>query len=225
MSASNLVVGSDGSHLISDGLVWNTADQTITAICNKAILLPQFKAAATVRAEQFVVFQAVSLALSTMTASGFDEFKGAIGPTLMELNDRMAAMGAASPFEVSVAGISEQHGPSGFRITTLQAGGEHLESWRVIDMPRGFNPCPCNTEADEQEIRVALAAAPRNLESHAIAALKTQRDIASRDFAEGRTPCWVGGFAQLTTITTNGISTRIIHRWPNDVVGAKLVSR
>jgi hypothetical protein len=54
----------------------------------------------------------------------------------MELNNRMAAMGAASPFEVSVARISEQHGPSGFRITTLQAGGEHLEPWRVIDMPR-----------------------------------------------------------------------------------------
>lgn len=224
MSAGNIVVGSDGAHLISDALVWNVEDQTITALCNKAILLPQFQAAATIRAEQFVVFQAVSLVLSTMAASGFDEFKGAIGPTLMELNDRMAAMGAASPFEVSVAGISEQHGPSGFRITTLQAGDEHLEPWRVIDMPRGFNPCPCNTEADEQEIRVALAAAPRNLESHAIAALKTQRDIASRDFAEGRTPCWVGGFAQLTTIATNGISTRIIHRWPNDVVGARLVA-
>jgi hypothetical protein len=98
--------------------------------------LPQFKAAATIRAEQFVVFQAVSLALSTMPIANFDEFKQAVGPTLMELNNRMAAMGAASPFEVSVARISEQHGPSGFRITTLQAGGEHLEPWRVIDMPR-----------------------------------------------------------------------------------------
>lgn len=225
MSAANLIVASDGAHLISDALVWSTADQTITAICNKAVLLPQFKAAATVRAEQFVVFQAVSLALSTMPIGDFDQFKQAVGPTLMELNDRMAAMGAASPFEVSVAGISEQRGPSGFRITTLQAGGEHLDAGRVIDMPRGFNPCPCNSEADEQEIRVALAAAPRNLESHAIAALKTQRDFASRDFAEGRTPCWAGGFAQLTTIATSGISTRIIHRWPNDVVGAKLVSR
>lgn len=170
MSASNLVVGSDGAHLISDGLVWNTADQTITAICNKAILLPHFKAAATVRAEQFVVFQAVSLALSTMSASGFDDFKQTIGPTLRELNDRMSAMGAASSFEVSVAGISEQHGPSGFRMTTLQGHGGHLEPWRVIDFPRGFNPCPCNTEADEQEIRATIEKAPASLEAHAIAA-------------------------------------------------------
>ncbi|WP_439360713.1 hypothetical protein [Bradyrhizobium sp. DASA03007] len=133
--------------------------------------MPQFRAAATIRAEQFVVFQAVGLTLSTMTASGFDEFKQAVGPTLLELNDRMAAVGAASPFEVSVAGISEQHGPSGFRITTVQAGGEHLDPWQVIDMPRGFNPCPCNTEENEQEIQAALTTAPATLEAHAIAAL------------------------------------------------------
>lgn len=220
MSAANVVIASDGAHLMSDALVWNAADQTITAICNKAILLPQFRAAATIRAEAFVVFQAVGLALSTMTASSFDEFRSAIGQTLIELNDRLAAMGAASPFDVSVAGISEQHGPSGFRITTLQAGGEHLQPWQIVDMPRGFNPCPCNSEADEQEIRAALAAAPATLEGHAIAALKKQRDIARRDLAEGKTPCWVGGYAQLTTIAASGISTRIIHSWPDDKVGA-----
>lgn len=224
MSAGNLIVASDGAHLISDALVWNTADQTILAITPKVIMLPQFLAAATIRAEQFVVFQAVGLALSTMTASGFDEFKQAIGPTLKDLNDRMAAMGAASPFEVSVAGISEQQGPSGFRITTLAGGSEHLESWRAVEMPRGFNPCPCNTEADEQEIRAALATAPASLEGHAIAALKTQREIAQRDYAAGRTPCWVGGFAQLTTIAAGGISTRIIHRWHEDVVGSRLAA-
>ncbi|OSJ33180.1 hypothetical protein BSZ19_16175 [Bradyrhizobium japonicum] len=224
MSAANIIVASDGAHLVSDSLVWSTADQTITAICNKAILLPQVNAAATIRAEAFVVFQAVSLALSTMTASGFDEFKQTIGPTLMELNDRMAAMGAASPFEVSVAGISEQNGPSGFRITTLQGEGGHLEPWQIVEMPRGFSPCPCNTDAQETEIRSALETAPRNLESHAIAALKTQRDIAKRDHLAGREPCWVGGFAQLTTISAGGISTRIIHRWPDDVVGARLAA-
>ncbi|MCK1295320.1 MULTISPECIES: hypothetical protein [unclassified Bradyrhizobium] len=225
MSAANLIVGSDGAHLISDALVWSTADQTITAICNKATLLPQFRAAATIRAEHFVVFQAVSLALSTIAASGFDEFQQAIGPTLKELNDRMAAMGAASPFEVSVAGISEQGGPSAFRMTTLQAGSEHIEPWQIVEMPRGFSPCPCNTESQETEIRVAIEKAPASLDGHVIAALKTQGDIASRDFTEGRTPCWVGGFGQLTTIGASGISTRIIPRWPNDVVGQKLVSR
>ncbi|MGY3082383.1 hypothetical protein ACVWZZ_008791 [Bradyrhizobium sp. LM6.10] len=224
MSAANIIVASDGAHLVSDALVWNVEDQTITALCNKAILLPQFQAAATIRAEQFVVFQAVSLALSTMPIGDFDEFKQAIGPTLMELNDRMAAMGAASPFEVSVAGISEQHGPSGFRITTLHAGGEHLEAWRVIDMPRGFNPCPCNTEADEAEIRLAIEKAPASLDGHVIAALKTQRDIAKRDYLAGLNPCWVGGFAQISTISAETIATRIIHRWNDDVVGARLVA-
>ncbi|MBB4427976.1 hypothetical protein GGD66_006562 [Bradyrhizobium sp. CIR48] len=202
MSAANLIVASDGAHLVSDALVWNTADQTITAICNRAILLPQFRAAATVRAEAFVVFQAVGLALSTMTAGGFAEFKQTVGPTLMELNDRMDAMGAASPFEVSVAGISEQHGPSGFRITSLEAGSEHLEPWRAFEFPRGFSPCPSNTEADEQKIRSALATAPAKLEGHAITVLETQRDIAGRDY-----------------VAASGISTRIIHRWHEDVVG------
>ena len=31
--------------------------------------------------------------------------------------------------------------------------------------------------------------------------------------------CWVGGFAQLTTITPGGISQRILHRWTKDVIG------
>ncbi|MFT4116586.1 hypothetical protein [Bradyrhizobium sp.] len=224
MSAANIIVAADGAHIVSDFLVWSTADQTITAICNKAILLPQLNAAATIRAEQFVVFQAVGLALSTMPANSFDEFKTTIGQTLEELNDRLALMGAASPFEVSVAGISEQHGPSGFRITTLQAGGEHLRPWQVVDVPRGFNPCPCNSEADEEEIRVALTNAPASLEGHAIAALQKQREIARRDFAAGKQPCWVGGYGQLTTISATGISTRIIHRWPGDVVGTRLAA-
>lgn len=98
-----------------------------------------------------------------MTAGGFAEFKQTVGPTLMELNDRMDAMGAASPFEVSVAGISEQHGPSGFRITSLEAGSEHLEPWRAFEFPRGFSPCRSNTEADEQKIRSALPPHRQNL--------------------------------------------------------------
>lgn len=40
-------------------------------------------------------------------------------------------------------------------------------------------------------IRSALAAAPASLEAHAIAALKTQREIAQRDFEAGRNPCWL----------------------------------
>lgn len=168
------------------------------------------------RSALFVVFQAVPLALSTMAASGFDDFKQAIGP--------MSAMGAASPFEVSVAGISEQRGPSGFRMTTLQGEGGHLEPWRVIDFPRGFSPCPCNSEADEQEIRAAIEKAPATLDGHAVAALTAQREIARRDFEARRQPCWVGGFAQITTISVETIATRIIHRWNDDVVGTKLAA-
>jgi cold shock protein len=89
---------------------------------------------------------------------------------------------------------------------------------------RGFNPCPCNTDADEAEIRLAIEKAPASLEGHAIAALKTQRDIAKRDYLAGLNPCWVGGFAQITSISTETIATRIIHRWNDDVVGAKLAA-
>ncbi|RXH33312.1 hypothetical protein XH84_10080 [Bradyrhizobium nanningense] len=119
--------------------------------------------------------------------------------------------------------MSETQGPSGFRITTLtQSESNHLAPWQVVDMPRGFNPCPCASDADEQEIRSALAAAPAPLEGHAIAALAAQRRIAARDHAASRTPCWVGGFAQLTTVTRNAISTRVIHCWPDDTIGRKM---
>ncbi|UQD96134.1 hypothetical protein [Bradyrhizobium japonicum] len=226
MSAANLIVASDGVHLISDALVWDTTDQTITAICPKVVMLPHLRCAATIRAEHLIVFQSVSLVLSTMAAANFDDFKRTIGKALQELDGKLTDMGLCSPFEVSVAGVSEEGGPNGFRITTLarSSGSNHLVPWQVIDMPPGFNPCPCASDADEREIRSALAAAPANLEGHAIAALTAQRRIAARDHVAGRTPCWVGGFAQLTTVTRDSIATRIIRRWDEDVAGHKLGS-
>lgn len=218
MSAANLIVASDGVHLVSDALVWDTANQTITAICSKVIMLPQFRCAATVRAEHLMVFQSVSLALSTMAATGFDEFKRTVGTVLQELDGKLAEMALGSPFEVSVAGISEQDGPSGFRITTLaHSGSNHLAPWQVVNMPPGFNPCPCASDADESEIRSAFSASPATLEGHSIAALSAQRRIAARDHAAGRAPCWVGGFAQLTTVTADCITSRVIRRWPDKV--------
>lgn len=223
MSAANLIVASDGVHLVSDALVWDTGDQTITAICPKVVMLPQFRCAATIRAESLMVFQSVSLALSTMAATGFDNFRRTVGGVLRELDGRLAEFGQSSPFEVSVAGVSEELGPTGFRLTTLARSSEsnHLDPWQIVEMPRGFNPCPCATDAEEHEIKSALAAAPATLEGHAIAALTAQRWIAARDHAEGRTPCWVGGFAQLTTVTAGCVTSRIIHRW-TDKVGDKL---
>ncbi|MFK4538023.1 hypothetical protein ABIA00_006206 [Bradyrhizobium ottawaense] len=224
MSAANVIVASDSVHLVSDALVWNTTDQTITAICPKVVMLPHLRCAATIRAEHFIVFQSVSLALSTMAAANFDDFKRAIGKVLQELDGKLTEMGLCSPFEVSVAGVSEEGGPSGFRITTLtrSSGSNQLAPWQVVEMPPGFNPCPCASDADEQEIRSALAAAPATLEKHAIAALAAQRRIAVRDHAAGRTPCWVGGFAQLTTVMRDLTATRIIYRWSDDVVGKHL---
>ncbi|MGR4929051.1 hypothetical protein ACIPUD_19980 [Bradyrhizobium sp. CAR08] len=226
MSAANIIVASDGAHLISDSLVWDTADQTVTAICNKVIMLPQLKAAATIRAEHFMVFQAVSLALSTMIARDFDEFRAKIRDTLMELDERLAELGHRSPFEVSVIGISESNGPTGFRITTLSApitSEQIVQPWQIVEMPRGFNPCPCNSEAEEREIRQALTVAPASLDGHAVAALTAQREIARRDFEAGRQPCFIGGFAQLTTVTRDAVTSRIIHRWP-DVVGERVAA-
>ncbi|MDA9400913.1 hypothetical protein XH79_19520 [Bradyrhizobium sp. CCBAU 45389] len=92
MSAANLIVASDGVHLVSDALVWDTSDQTITAICPKVVLLPQFRCAATIRAEQLMVFQSVSLALSTMPATGFDDFKHTVGGILHELDGRLVTL-------------------------------------------------------------------------------------------------------------------------------------
>ncbi len=228
MSAANLIVASDCAHLISDALVWDTADNRVTAITSKVIMLPQFNAAVTVRARSFAVFHAIAAFLPTVRASGYDDFKSKIVDVVKQMAVELeAVLPDLAAFELSVAGFSETAGPEGFRITTLAVPIDTTEDiirpFEIVEMPRGFNPSPCASAADENEIRSAIATAPANLEAHAIAALTAQRQIACRDLGAERAPCWVGGFAQLTTVTTSGISTRIIHRWP-DVVGKKVAA-
>jgi hypothetical protein len=33
----------------------------------------------------------------------------------------------------------------------------------------------------------------------------------------------IGGFLQLTTITSEAVSSRVIHRWPEDKIGQRIV--
>ncbi|MGN6311715.1 MAG: hypothetical protein ACTHNN_19415 [Xanthobacteraceae bacterium] len=142
-------------------------------------------------------------------------------------DENQNAHGIDGAFELSVAGFSESAGPNGFRVTTIEippgADKDTVQPWTIVEMPRGFNPSPCKSRADEEEIRAAIGRAPRSLDGHAIAALQTQRKIAAREAASGLNPCWVGGFAQLTTVDADGVHSRVIHRWP-DQIGQKVAA-
>lgn len=227
MSAGNLIIASDCAHIISDALIWDTDSQEILALCPKTILLPHLHCAATVRSTSFAAFQTLALALSTSTAGSYDELKAGIVDLVREVDRNLKEVGVDGAFELSVAGFSESTGPNGFRITTLEvppgADADTIQPWTIIEMPRGFNPNPCKSRADEEEIRAAIERAPRSLDGHAVAALQAQRAIAIREAASGLSPCWVGGFAQLTTIDADGVHSRIIHRWP-DTVGEKVAA-
>ena len=82
--------------------------------------------------------------------------------------------------------------------------------WQVVD-PGDFVFAPSNPE-----IEAGCAAGLRAAfsEAAAIDLLEQQRAMTT---AGGAPFCTVGGFVQLTSITREAITTKIIHRWPDEI--------
>ena len=126
------------------------------------------------------------------------------------------------PFELIITGFSsDRRAPEVHFIRTLGENDSGLGVDPYLLFPMGkstFAPWP----TDELLTAAAFVEprsddAPKKVARSLRKLLEMQRRVLADDGAPR-----VGGFAQLTTITPQEISQRIIHRWTEDVVGERM---
>lgn len=202
---NRILIATDGASYDDRGV--------IGGIKSKVKLLPQWSAAIVGRGNSFGTDTAAGEL--TRRAATFDEL---VSIASRELPSIVEQFGLDRPFELLLIGFFKGR-PMMFFIRTA---GDHdsmaFGARPYICLPVGptlFGPWP----SDE------LIAASGFVEPHPDdAPEKVARDLHKLLELQRRTPAEdgfprVGGFAELTIITPNGIEQRVIHRWLGDRIG------
>mgnify|MGYP001002900966 CR=1 FL=1 len=215
MSAINAIIQRDAVHLLTDAASYDSAGNLVAAI-PKVALLPRINAAMACRGPRASV--PLFCDLLNAAASSYDELKAKAPTFLRDLRPMLAVTFAycelGDDFDVVVAGISESVGPDAYLVCSHQRYG--VEPWTVVQFG-GLAMMP----ADAAMKARVFASIPDNVdlvdpERDGRIILEAQRAFPM-DHGGDRNFVGVGGFAQLTSITREGISTRVIHRWSDEV--------
>lgn len=220
MSATVILNQRDAVHILTDGAGID-ADGRMVLTIPKCNAVPQCNAAIAIRGPT------LGLPLITELMSGaasFDELKRTAPKLLREAIVSVRAMTARPDLwgevQLFVGGWSSK-GPSAF--TVLSAPDSGLPAWEVIDLPEhSFSPFTIDgpIHSDVWDIFAGRSVNELDPRVDGLAILEAQRRHAV-DSPIGRHHI-VGGFAQLTTVRRDSISTEILRRWSEDQIGHRI---
>jgi hypothetical protein len=191
--------------------VVNLASGKMLATTNKAWLMPKHNAVVAFTG-QGVPSAAIQDVLQFNT-EGFDELEARAGDLMARWYDHVRRACPAS-FLAIVAGLSESRGPSAFVVRSDDCPVQtHLPAWQSVgtgwiiqpgyDGMGGVHGASFDVEAFDP-VRDGI----RIMEAQRV-------HIEPPPIGTGHPQ--VGGFIQHTEITADGIRTRIMHRWPDEV--------
>jgi hypothetical protein len=202
----------DGAHLEFDG--------RLSCRASKVFAMPHLNAALAVRGGKFMgMILADQIGRTEKT---FDEMKSGILATTEAVEasvrpawEKQHGKGVTE-FDLFIAGISETTGPDSFLITNhndyLSMG---VTAWTLVDLGR-VSLAP-STDVLHANWAAHMHSASFDIRA-AISLMNEQRRTVWPNRA-GIDVHTVGCFAQLTTIQKGDISSRLFHRWDEDVIG------
>lgn len=215
MTAINTIIQRDAVRIVSDAASY-AADGNLVAVAPKVALLPHLNAAIACRGPHISV--PLFADLLGAVASTYDDLKAKAPAFIRDLLPMFEASFSqcqfGGDFDVVVAGISETTGPDAWLVCSHTRYS--VEPFSLVQLA-GLTLLPGDPAIHE----AVRAAVPHDVEAFDIerdglAVLEAQRAHAV-EHAGGRWLTGVGGFAQVTSITREGISTRVIHRWYDEV--------
>jgi hypothetical protein len=223
MTALNTVQHADAMHVLTDGARYDI-DGRFVGFSPKVWSLPHINAVVSSRGPR--IFLPAIVEMLGCVGTSFDDLKEKIVPFLRKSWDTLLDHADFHDFgpdaDVVVAGLSETRGPEAYLITSHENYGR--PSWLITDM-EGLSIAPGNEEIHAEVLKLfppGTQASEIDPVRDGIRLMEIQRNaIVPVAGAAGRELRTVGGFIQLTSVTADGISSRIIHRW-NDRVGERL---
>jgi hypothetical protein len=216
MTAVNALLYSDLAVILSDGAGTDLSNGRLATVTSKMIIFPQMNAAAIVRGPLFV--RPCLDGLVNALVNKFDDVPTGLPEKLKDAWQTVAPMleaqhgPGAAEFELYIVGF-DTNGARMFAIASTEKNAAHgLPAWRAV--PFGI----CIAPDDDG---VLMRTFGRDLQTaysdeKAVALMDAQRALP-------RDRCDVGCFIQRTVVSLSGISTKIIHRWPEDQIGQRLL--
>jgi hypothetical protein len=204
MTAINVIRHPDAIYILTDGAGFGEDSQP-SALVNKVFPLPHLNAALALRG-QFPMLVVLASALSTVAIDTFDELKRLLPSIALQVASGLRPVMVSVEFDLVVGGFSEASGSDSYGVFSHDRHG--LAPWKVHQ----FGEMSVAPQSDE--VQAFLWSFPEGMsakdftpEVDGLALLNVQRATAEG----GRI---MGGFAQLTKITRQGIGTRVLERWP-----------
>jgi hypothetical protein len=216
MTLLNVFVTSDAAHLATDGAHYGL-DGRLHSIGQKVLTLPHLSCAVAMRGPSFVL---PNLAAGMGSFGTFDELVAVFPEFLKEALDALGPLFAKSPFdrrlETVLAGWSHDYDrPQAYVLATH--GGVGLPPWEMVDAGVWLTPADPSLITRLHAIGVDIDSLDFDPELDGLAVAHQQRcrrwDIAQT----GQPIVCIGGFLQLTSVAKDTITSRIVHRWPDQI--------
>jgi hypothetical protein len=226
VTAINIVQTDNAVHMCTDGASY-LVDGTLAGFGTKTFVAPHLPLVLATRGPAGAAFD-LGRALSFGKQS-FDDVVGAI-------EDDLPRVCGADPLEIIFAGWSERSRKCEayfIRANDAAAPASVAAGFEIIAEPVLRSTAPFKLvrlealatspllPADQAECKPKSSRFDQ-LCSYAIKVMEAQRAMLFADWSGEHVYRTVGGFVQLTTLTRDDISQRIIHRWPQDRVGMKI---
>lgn len=222
MTAINIIRQKNAVHMITDAAGYDERGVLLT-IGPKAWPLPHLNAVFAARGPKLL--SPLIADMLAQSATSYDALKGEFADIVISGCGRLGLVDDQAPFQLAVAGWSESHGPDSY-VLTNHPGQADIKPWTVAQCgPISIAP---STEAMHavflEKVVGATAIDALDPETTALKLIALQRHakVSVLNGSPDDLFFLVGGFAQITTVTPGGISTRILHRWP-DKLGETIV--
>jgi len=230
MTAINVIRQSKAVHILSDGVFCN-AEGIICEVGPNAFALPHLPAALAVRGSpQFMPFLVHRLGRECRT---FEDLLKRVIPVALEVHMSIPmtlGYGDVRPdFDLVIVGWSHLRSmPESYLVSNQASVGQfgfEAKSWQLLDLPDVTIAPPVGlTEINSLHWKVPDSAESFNPYTDGMKLLEAQRQSGRLYRGRNRgTHSAVGGFAQLTTVSSTRVDSVILYRWP-DQAGQRIGS-
>jgi hypothetical protein len=220
MSAINVIRQNNSVHVLTDAAAYDERG-TIIAIAPKVWQMPHLNCLFAVRGPKLAAPLVVDAIGGIHTS--YDELRDNIAEDLRRavaaFEPIFAQCGFGADLDLVIAGISESRGPDSYLIATHRRYG--TEPFKVAQMGP-LAAAPADPAIQKRLLSVLPAGATADSLDPAtdgLRILQVQRDAVVSVGKSAKAMKVVGGFAQLSSVTRDGISTRVLHRWPDCIMG------
>ena len=228
MTAINVIRQAKAVHILSDGVFCN-AEGVICELGPNVFSLPHLPAAIAIRGPtQFMPFLVHRLARECQS---FDNLLAGIVPIALEVHISVPmtlGYGNVTPnFDLVVVGWSaKRNRAESFLVTSEHHVSENDHgAWRLVELPDVLITPPVGmAQIQFLKWKVPESAEAFRPDIDGIKLLEAQRlsqGSLSLKYPNEEFGFSVGGFIQLTSVCNRGVSSAILHRWP-DKAGQKI---